>query len=169
MLHVGHSWGSQLNNALVATSPQLSDGVIFTGYSHDLEFSGLFVSSTTLHLANANQPHRFPSTVYSNGFLTWPDEAANQFAFLEYPFFDPTVLSYAEATKYPFSAGEFFSQALLPVEAEAFTGPVLYLASSNDLIFCASNCTGLPALQGPNAAAVTAFNASSSVEVYIQP
>jgi pimeloyl-ACP methyl ester carboxylesterase len=166
IIHVGHSWGSILSNALAAAAPELSDGVVLTAYSHLSTYQSLFIASTGLRFASHNQPARFPNTTYSTGFLTWPDKYANQYSFLEYPFFDPALLEYAEATKFPFTIGEFLSASTLPSEAPGFKGPVLYLAAQADLIFCASNCTGL---FGADSAAVEAFNGSSSVEVYIQP
>ncbi|EXJ91975.1 hypothetical protein A1O3_00525 [Capronia epimyces CBS 606.96] len=166
VVHVGHSWGSILSNALAAVAPGLSDGLVLTGYSHLVTYQNLFIADTSFHIASQNQPDRFPNQTYSTGFLTWPDKYANQFSFLLYPYFDPVVLDRAEETKYPFTVGEFLTAATLPLEAPQFQGPVLYLAAEADLIFCASNCT---AFFGPDSAAVEAFNGSKSVETYIQP
>lgn len=166
VIHVGHSFGSEITLALAAAAPELSDGVVLTGYSALGQYATFFVANTAFHLANLNQPKRFPASKYSSGFLTWPDKSGNQYSFLEYPYFDPAVLEYAEATKYPFTVGEFLTMSALPVHAPNFANPVLYLAAEADLIFCGSNCTGL---FGPNSAAVTAFNGSQSVETYIQP
>lgn len=166
VIHVGHSWGSILSNALAAVAPTLSDGVVLTGYSDIATYQSLFAASTGFRFASHNQPARFPNKTYSTGFLTWPDQYANQYSFLEYPYFDPAVLAFAEATKYPFTVGEFLSAGAIPSQAPNFKGPVLYVAAQADLIFCASNCTGL---FGATSAAIQAFNGSSSVEAYIQP
>ncbi|EXJ93845.1 hypothetical protein A1O1_02238 [Capronia coronata CBS 617.96] len=166
VIHVGHSWGSILSNALAAVAPSLSDGLVLTAYSRLVTYQNLFIADTSFHLASLNQPDRFPNKTYSTGFLTWPDKYANQFSFFLYPYFDPAVLTRAEATKYPFTAGEFLTAGALPSAAPGFQGPVLYLAAEADLIFCGSNCTGL---FGPDSAAVQAFNGSKSVETYIQP
>ena len=143
LVHVGHSYGSQLTNALAAVEPGLSDGLVFTGYSHVNKYQGLFLASTTLQIANLNMPDRFPSSTYSNDFLTWPNAQSNQFAFFAYPAFDPAVLHYAEGIKQPFTLGEIIGSNLLPLNASNFTGPVYYAASEHDLIFCGFNCTGL--------------------------
>lgn len=166
VLHVGHSFGSELSVGLAAVAPEVSDGVVLTGYSGISNYTTLFLASAGLRFASENQPKRFPNTTYSSGFVTWPDKYANQYSFFEYPFFDPAVLDRAEAAKYPFTVGEFLSIAALPVAAPAFKGPTLYLAAEADLIFCASNCTGL---FGADSVAIQGFNASSSVEAYIQP
>ena len=164
VIHVGHSWGSLLSNALVAVKPELSDGVVLTGYSHIFSYEVFFIASANFHLASENQPGRFGGR--SSGYLTWGDKYANQYSFLQYPYFDPAVLEYAEANKFPFTVGEFISQGALSYEAENFTGPVLYLAAQHDLIFCQSDCVGI---MGPSSSVVTAFGKSSDLEVYIQP
>ncbi|KAJ9617306.1 hypothetical protein H2200_001027 [Cladophialophora chaetospira] len=166
VIHVGHSWGSEISVGLAAVAPELSDGIVLTGYSALSQYANFFIANTAFHFANLNQPKRFPPSKYSSGFLTWPDKAGNQYSFLEYPYFDPAVLDRAEATKYPFTIGEFLSLPALPVAAPHFAGPVLYLAAQADLIFCASNCTGL---FGTDSVAVKGFSGSSSVETYIQP
>ncbi|KAH0840434.1 hypothetical protein AYO21_03070 [Fonsecaea monophora] len=166
VVHVGHSYGSELSASLASVAPDLTDGVVLTGYSAIGNYSTFFVANTALHLASTNQPKRFPNSTYSNGFLTWPDKYGNQYSFFQYPFFDPAVLDQAEATKFPFTFGEFLTMTALPLAAPNFTGPVLYLGSEADLIFCASNCTGL---FGPDSAAVQSFSGSSSVETYLQP
>lgn len=166
VVHVGHSWGSVLSLGLAAVAPQLTDGIVLTGFSGDNHYQGLFFAASGSHIASGNAPHRFPAKQYSTGFLTWPDKFANQYAFLAYPYFDPAVLDQAEATKYPFTVGEFLTYSAIPSTAPAFKGPVLFLAGEADLIFCGSNCTGL---YGADSATVKAFNGSSSVETHIQP
>jgi pimeloyl-ACP methyl ester carboxylesterase len=166
VIHVGHSYGSEISVALAAFAPELSDGLVLTGYSGLSKYANLFVASTAFHLASNNAPARFPAKKYSSGFLTWGDKLANHYTFLVYPNFDPAVLERSEATKYPFTVGEFLSLQALPVAAPDFPGPVLYLDGQADLIFCASNCTGL---YGEDSVAVQGFNGSKSVETYLQP
>lgn len=124
VLHVGHSFGSILTNGLVVAEPTLSDGIFLTGYSAVGKYSGQFLISTNAHLISENQPKRFAGT--SSGYLTWGDELANQYSFFHYPNFDPKVLAEAEATKWPFTVGEFLTIPLVaPAVASAFTGPVM--------------------------------------------
>ena len=59
VLHVGHSYGSILSNALAVAYPELSDGLALTGYSVDPAGQGPFLISTLFHLAKENQPSRF--------------------------------------------------------------------------------------------------------------
>lgn len=65
VIHVGHSYGSVLTNALVATKPTLSDAVVLTGYSQTATYQPLFLASTNFHIAALDQPKRFGG--YSTG------------------------------------------------------------------------------------------------------
>lgn len=109
VLHVGHSFGSALSNILIAKNPELSDGVVLTGMSHNLTVGSQFPASTNFHLAKENQRARFGNL--STGILTWADELALQYNFFKYPYFDAEVLAYAEAHKWPF--GEFVKQLIV--------------------------------------------------------
>jgi hypothetical protein len=100
VLHVGHSFGSALSNILIARNPELSDGVVLTGLSHNLTVGSQFPASTNFHFAKEDQRERFGNL--STGILTWADELALQYNFFKYPYFDPEVLAYAEAQKWPF-------------------------------------------------------------------
>jgi pimeloyl-ACP methyl ester carboxylesterase len=77
VVHVGHSYGSSLSNALVATRPELSDGLVTTGYSHNGNFFRDFLINTGFHLARDNSP-RFKG--YSTGYVTWPDKYSNEYS-----------------------------------------------------------------------------------------
>ena len=143
IIHVGHSFGSQLSLALAALAPSLSDGLVLTGFSDTTAFAGNFLASTSFHLISQNQPSRFGNRTYAGGYLTWGDAQANQYAFLAYPNFDPSVLQYAESAKYPFTLGELLSMGALPTKALKFAGPVLFVLGSEDVIFCGGNCTGV--------------------------
>jgi pimeloyl-ACP methyl ester carboxylesterase len=123
IVHIGHSYGSQLSNALIASTPDLSDGVVLTGYSLNATWFPWFERVSTFHLASENQPARFANR--SSGYLTWGDKYTNQYAFLKYPYFDPKVLEKAEAGKYPFTLGEFITFPLIPNVASKFAKPVL--------------------------------------------
>ncbi|MCJ1398728.1 hypothetical protein MMC11_001929 [Xylographa trunciseda] len=163
-VHVGHSFGSVLTNSLVAVAPQLSDGIILTGYSNNFSFQDPFVS-TTGHLASENQPARFSGL--SSGYITWADKYYNQFSFLYYPYFDPAVLEAAEGAKWPFTVGELITTGIVDFLAPQYKGPVLYLASQDDYIFCGGDCAGI--IDGPYSDSRALFPAASDFEVYIQP
>ncbi len=122
-MHVGHSYGSLLTNALISRAPALSDGVVLTGYTHNGTWTNRLELSGGFRLARENQPARFGSL--HPGFLTWGDEYAHQFAFFTYPNFDVEVLREAERRKWPFALGQLVTYFELDVFAGEFEGPVL--------------------------------------------
>ena len=121
VVHVGHSFGSLITGTLAGSVPDLSDGIVLTGYSTDPTAATGFAISTNFHLASEAIPDRFAGL--STGYLTWADELANQFAFFYYPNFDPAVLAAAEANKMPFALGEVLSPYNL--KQPAWNGPLL--------------------------------------------
>ena len=122
VVHVGHSYGSDLSNYLVAVEPKLSDGIILTGYSNSFSYALPFFA-TIGHLASTNQPKRFAG--YSSGYLTWADMYSAQFGFFAFPYFDVQVLRVTEQTKWPITVGQALTQGVLNASAPAFTGPVM--------------------------------------------
>ena len=124
VVHIGHSYGSILSNALVASSPELSDGVVLTGYSTTAEWIPQWLISTNFVIAAGNQPHRFGQL--STGYLTWNNEFSNQLGFFYYPNFDPAILAAAEAAKFPFAVGEVLTAgSYVGQKSGNFTGPVM--------------------------------------------
>ncbi|TKA83617.1 hypothetical protein B0A55_00436 [Friedmanniomyces simplex] len=138
-----------------------SDGIVLTGYSVNATWQRQFLISTNFHLARENQSQRFGDR--GTGFVTWGDELANQYIFLSYPHFDPSVLAYAEANKYPFSVSEVLTGGVIPYNATAFTKPVLLISGAADLSFCGSDCYGILEQAAP------CFPAAKPFETYVQP
>ncbi|KAM0709876.1 hypothetical protein Q7P35_003919 [Cladosporium inversicolor] len=161
VLHVGHSFGSIMSNVLIAKNPELSDGVILTGFSHNSSFPPGFPISTNFHLAKENRPELWGN--YSTGILTWADELTLQYNFLKHPYFEPEVLAAAEEIKAPFAVSEFLTLWIPSLVAPDFTGPVLIITGDSDLAFCGGNCEGIlePAAE--------AFPAPADFATYIQP
>ena len=65
VVHVGHSFGSALSFGLVSAYPNVSDGIILTGFS--MNSSSIFptVAGFDLKLARLNQPLRFGNVSFS--------------------------------------------------------------------------------------------------------
>lgn len=123
VLHVGYSFGSILTNVLIAKRPELSDGVVLTGLSHNLSFSGGYAIATNFHLARENRPRLWAN--HSAGMLTWADELTLQYHCFKHPYFDPEVLAKAEESKAPFAVGELLTLGVPSLVAPHFRGPVL--------------------------------------------
>jgi pimeloyl-ACP methyl ester carboxylesterase len=185
IVHVGHSYGSLLTNALVAQYPTSSEGIILTGYSADPSYMLQTYAAFNMQIAALNQPLRFgtlstkdifkfrsavkylshylklghsgisdttalkeygfdvgvdliagidDSSVVSEhlqgGYLTWANQGANQFAFLNPEGINEGIPAYTESTKYPFTIGELLTGASVPLLASSFTGPVLIVTGS---------------------------------------
>jgi pimeloyl-ACP methyl ester carboxylesterase len=138
VIGVGHSLGSELTNAITAQYPKDIDAAVLTGFSIDIAGQSNFFSALNLAIARENQPSRFP--LLSNGYLISNTIAGNQFAFFRAPYFDPAVLTAAEAAKQTFTIGELFTNGQFVAPAPQFKGPVDVVDGEFDLPFCQSNC-----------------------------
>ncbi|KAK4996695.1 hypothetical protein LTR66_003751 [Elasticomyces elasticus] len=199
VIHVGHSYGALQSYALTAMYPDLSDGIVLTGYSTNGTFTGLFFAGANLQQANLNQPLRFGSASnygvfkafvdnfalvdlvtplqmapvesfnYVNGYMTNANANSQQYMFLQPGYFDPGILYYGEQTKQPVAIGELLSVGALPAMS-TFKGPVLVFTGSTDLPFCGGDCLNT----GTSAPSIPAtaralFPNASVFEAYIQP
>lgn len=67
IVHVGHSFGSAQSYSLVNQYPDISDGIVLTGFSMNSSFVGYFQSGANFVLANLNQPFRFGNASFATG------------------------------------------------------------------------------------------------------
>jgi pimeloyl-ACP methyl ester carboxylesterase len=86
--HVGHSFGSAQTYSLVDKYPELSDGIVLTGFSMNSSFVGLFAAGNNLQQARLNQPLRFGSV---NG--TMAQSLINSYATNLFDYLAPIDLS----------------------------------------------------------------------------
>ena len=148
-----HSFGSAQTYSLVNMYPDISDGIVLTGFSLNGSFVGFFGAGGDFIQANLNQPFRFgkvdtatvlavlnmfsltdlvagvdaaPGLNYPNGYLTNSNINANQYLFFLPGFFDPGILLAGEQTKQPVTVGELLTLGSLPA-MNAYAGPVLVL------------------------------------------
>lgn len=59
VVHVGHSFGSAQTYSLANLYPELTDGIILTGFSMNSSFVPFFAAGANFQQANRNQPLRF--------------------------------------------------------------------------------------------------------------
>ncbi|RAL65837.1 hypothetical protein DID88_005500 [Monilinia fructigena] len=111
-------------------------GSLCSQYQNALKNIGSFYSAGSNHDTGKIYAQNLPA-----GYLTWANLAANQFAFLAPPYYDPAIAEYAETTKEPFTAGELLTLGAQPSSAPDFTGPVLILTGNEDEIFCGGDCS----------------------------
>ncbi|KAL6719557.1 hypothetical protein ACLMJK_003799 [Lecanora helva] len=62
IIHVGHSFGSAETYSLVNMYPDISDGIVLTGFSLNASFTAFFAAGADFQQANLNQPIRFGNT-----------------------------------------------------------------------------------------------------------
>ncbi|KAM3076375.1 hypothetical protein ACMFMG_007195 [Clarireedia jacksonii] len=169
IFHVGHSFGSILSYELAAAHPEATDGLILQGFS--LDSSSLPQTIAGFDIQAASTQHmKCCNTQYPEGYLTWANIGANQFAFLAPPYYNPLIGEYTERNKQPFTTGEILTLGSQPSSAPDFTGPVLVLTGNEDEIFCGGDCSATDG-QGASipAGAAAAFPKASKFEAYIQP
>ncbi|KAL4981662.1 Alpha/Beta hydrolase protein [Aspergillus falconensis] len=165
LVHVGHSFGSLLVNSLAVNAPNVTDGLVLTGFGHDFSWSANFQLCYGFEIARFNEPLRFHD--YGSGYLTWGNEFDNQCAAFTYPYFDPRVLHEAELRKAPFAIAELLSFGITPLAAPQFADPVLILNGEQDLSFCGGDCHGV--LGAKKSPSLSVFPKASPLATYIQP
>ena len=163
VVHVGHSFGSAQTYALVNMYPNISDGIILTGFSYNTSFLGLFALGANFMQANINQPFRFgnitiqqvqqmiadtpllnyvaglematlpPSQNLPDGYLIANNAQAIQSLFFYPNYFDTNLLPLADETKQPVTIGELLTLPSLPM-MNAFKGPVMVLTGGKFIL-----------------------------------
>lgn len=168
VIHVGHSFGSILTYELAAAHPEITDGLILQGFSVDASYLPQTIAGFDIQAASGERMKCCRQ--YPEGYLTWANIGANQFAFLAPPYYDPRIGEYTECNKEPFTTGEILTLASQPSSAPDFTGPVLVLTGNEDEIFCGGKCLATNG-QGSSipAGAAAVFPKASTFEAYIQP
>lgn len=173
VIHMGHSFGSAQVFALSAHFPDLSDGLILTGFSTNASFMSLAMAGVTFTQANRNfeltGSFQKRGLEYGPGYLTNAHIFNNEFFFLYPGNFDPGMAVFAEENKQPATVGEYLTASSSP-HGSKFAGPVLVLTGEHDLVFCGGDCfaTGGAADSIP-AESKIAFPKAKTFEAYVQP
>lgn len=68
---LGHSFGSGVSNALLATSPSLVDGAILTGFGYHTPDTAVAFEAWQPRLARLQSPGRWRQL--DGGYITWVD------------------------------------------------------------------------------------------------
>ncbi|KAL5333761.1 Alpha/Beta hydrolase protein [Aspergillus crustosus] len=165
VVHVGHSYGSLITNGLVAGQPDLSDGIVLTGFSHESAWTTTLELCLGFEVAKINDPARFRH--YQTGYLIWGREFDNQCIFFKHPFFETKYLKQSEAIKAPFAIAELLSFTSVPLAAANFTKPVLMISGQADLPFCGGECNGI--INGNESASPFVFPSAAPFSTYVHP
>ncbi|KAL4894690.1 hypothetical protein BDV59DRAFT_200513 [Aspergillus ambiguus] len=168
IIHVGHSFGSVQTYDLTAIYPDISDGIVLTGFSLNLSFFGYFLAGGNWQQTHITQ-RSIVTTNYTPGYLSNGNMDADQYLFCRSPWFDSNILVYNAKIKQPVTVGELLTIGTVPAQS-TFPGPVLIITGSNDLPFCGGDCynTGGASDSIP-ADARSSFTARKSILAYVQP
>ncbi|KAK2813287.1 hypothetical protein FQN50_000601 [Emmonsiellopsis sp. PD_5] len=158
---VGHSFGSFLSNALVATDPDAADGVILTGYGFTSN-GAVTMEAFNPRIAAQQDPKKFGEL--DAGYITWSDVYSNVNSFFKAPEYTIPTAKFTEKMKQPFATLEFLSINTLELSAPKFTGPVMIITGEFDFLVCAGYCPG--ELEEPGK---KLFKGSRDFQPYVQP
>ncbi|TVY78492.1 hypothetical protein LSUE1_G004850 [Lachnellula suecica] len=162
IVHMGLSFGSVLTTALIASYPNISDGVALTGSGFNGTNEGALWEAFRLNIASTVSPGKWPGR--DSGYLTFGDPFANSAIFLHPGMYDREVLLYTQEIRHPLAAMEMVSEARLNLLATHFTGPVLVISGEFDFAVCGGNCNGV--FQHP---AAEIFASAKTFEAVVHP
>jgi pimeloyl-ACP methyl ester carboxylesterase len=139
VVHVGHSFGSVLTSAFIATYGKLTDGAIITGYVYT-KFLGSAgsVAFAVEYAATGNPPFD-----RSSGYVVAQRSGIQNIFFAGDPktAFTPELLDYGVSLKQPVPIGEFASAYnILARPGESFVAPVQFLLPEFDFYVCRGDC-----------------------------
>lgn len=129
VVHVGHSYGSLQTYTLSVRYPNISDGLVLTGFSQSDNFVGEFALGGNFVVANTKQS----LSQYPAGFLTPGSVSGVQTVFFGNGNFDPAVLEYTFDTAQPATVGEMLTLGGDEGLPSPFTGPVLVITGGEHL------------------------------------
>ncbi|CAG9982929.1 unnamed protein product [Clonostachys byssicola] len=144
VVHVGHSFGSILSYGLARDNPELSDGLVLTGFSQNGSFIPLFFAGSNMIPVSTS----LRAGQYEAGYLMTGAPMGHHITQFGPGDFDPTILDYVYKTAQPVAVGELLTLGQPMVGLNKFAGPVLIITGERDAAFCGSDCraTGDPSL-----------------------
>lgn len=170
VIHVGHSFGSAQTYSLVNMYPNISDGIVLTGFSMNASFVPLFTAGNAFEQAYLNQPLRFgnmSTAMALNSFTQTYQALTDLLAPIDLTTLQPLnyppgylVNSNAGTTNFLFLHNGNFDPSILfvgekskqPVTVgealtlgsvpmmNSYTGPALIVTGEYDVPYCGGNC-----------------------------
>ncbi len=143
---VGHSLGSMITINYANSYPGEADGIILTGYLHDMNL--FFPEHVIASFYPATLDPKFAGqSLYSDYFTTQPGTRADAFYYMGNV--DPAVIDADENLKQTITIGELTGGASFYDPAPLIQGPVLDVIGQYDYAFCGNlvNCSDRAAVQ----------------------
>ena len=164
-VHIGHSFGSIVSSGIAAKYPELTDGVILTGFAISPHTFQYITGARGYQFANKNDPQKFGDR--GSGYVVTGTRYSLQSSFSGGGTFDPKLLEYAFDIRQPSTVGEGRSSiALYGLFATNFTKPIQLFLGEYDSPVCNGDCKGAYNLTQIRAAI---YPNAAVVEDYIQP
>ncbi|RDW65108.1 hypothetical protein BP6252_10759 [Coleophoma cylindrospora] len=165
IVHIGHSFGSTVTNALQAQYPELSDGAIQTSWLVNEHLGAFGQAAFGYEYARENDPMKFNDR--GSGYIVVGTKNSFQQLFLAKALLDPKMLDYGNSIKQPGTVGEGApTELIIGLPVIDFKGPVQLFLAEHDLPICDGDCKGVyNVTQLKN----SSFPKASALEVYIQP
>ncbi|MEM7116953.1 MAG: alpha/beta hydrolase [Chloroflexota bacterium] len=138
---VGHSFGSAISVAIAYNYPDVVDGMIVTGFIHNVSPDYINESRETSQVA-AIDPH-FAGSIFDLTYFTSAPETRGR-TFYVSANSDPNVHAIDEANKQTLTLGELLSvRTYYGPQSQSIAVPVLVLVGDDDIIGCggALDCT----------------------------
>ncbi|PHH87837.1 hypothetical protein CDD83_8353 [Cordyceps sp. RAO-2017] len=144
IVHVGHSFGAALTMGMTSESPELSDGIILTGFSQVPDFVSEFALGGNFVSAQ-DVPNLRPH--YKHGYLAPKSSIGVHQNFFAPDTFEPELLKFVTERGQPAAMGELLTIGSLPKQSN-FNGPVMIVTGDKDIPFCGGNCHNTKAING---------------------
>ena len=171
IIHVGHSFGSFLTTALLATYPDSTDAAVITGFIP--QSGGLTLTSAGIQYAAENDPALFADR--GSGYVVSGTPSALQAGFFSARAnatarlggFEPALLAYGFAIRQPATVAEWLGGANLNLgAAPGFRGPLQIVLAEFDFPVCRGDCRTAYSLDALRKAYP---NVKAPIDVYVQP
>ncbi|KAL6246616.1 hypothetical protein RBB50_006854 [Rhinocladiella similis] len=152
-VHVGHSYGSFLTTAFIATYPELTEGAIITGFILNKYLGSIGDAPWAVTRA----PDRSP------GYVLCQKVGIQNLFFAGD--FTQEQLDLGDALKQPVPIGEITSGYRLLGATGPFKGPIHYILPEKDFYICGGDCKGLYSVEQQ----YKIFPNASDIQIDIQP
>lgn len=162
---VGHSFGSAISVAIAYNYPENIDGVIVTGFIHNVNPAYTDESRETSQVA-ATDPHFLGSVFDLTYFTSAPETRGRTFYVSSNS--DPDVYAIDEANKQTLTLGEILSvRTYFGPQSKSINVPVLVLVGDDDIIGCGGelDCSDIDAVVANEKEAYS--DPATCVETYV--
>ncbi|OAA50370.1 hypothetical protein NOR_00820 [Metarhizium rileyi] len=140
--HVGHSFGAAMTYGLTAMEPDISNGIVLTGFSQVPDYIPYFALGANFAPVSANEAL---AAQYAPGYVAPKDSIGVHTNFFGPGDFDPELLKIATETGQPAAVGELLTLGSGP-ETSDYPGPVMIITGDRDIPFCGGTCSSSEAI-----------------------